>query len=90
MQVLELEKKIVKQRDTTWRVLEAKSHKHLQKKIELLEMHLSHVRKHFGDFWRTCVGSHRAWDLFGQDKAQWCKCVWLTQAAQSTWLVPLA
>ncbi|KAI1233103.1 hypothetical protein IHE44_0006298 [Lamprotornis superbus] len=42
-QVVELEKKIVKQRDTTWRVLEAKSHKHLQKKIELLEMHLNHV-----------------------------------------------
>ncbi|NXB28932.1 CCD63 protein, partial [Eulacestoma nigropectus] len=42
-QVLELEKKIVKRRDTTWRVLEAKSHKHLQKKIEMLEMHLSHV-----------------------------------------------
>ncbi|NXB01361.1 CCD63 protein, partial [Cnemophilus loriae] len=42
-QVVELEKKIVKQRDTTWRVLEAKSHKHLQKKIDLLEMHLSHV-----------------------------------------------
>ncbi|NXR28884.1 CCD63 protein, partial [Cinclus mexicanus] len=42
-QVVELERKIVKQRDTTWRVLEAKSHKHLQKKIELLEMHLSHV-----------------------------------------------
>ncbi|NWS85602.1 CCD63 protein, partial [Toxostoma redivivum] len=42
-QVVELEKKIVKQRDTTWRVLEAKSHKHLQKKIELLEMHLSHL-----------------------------------------------
>ncbi|NXD00987.1 CCD63 protein, partial [Certhia familiaris] len=42
-QVVELEKKIVKQRDTAWRVLEAKSHKHLQKKIELLEMHLSHV-----------------------------------------------
>ncbi|NWV47072.1 CCD63 protein, partial [Daphoenositta chrysoptera] len=42
-QVLELEKKIVKQRDTTWRVLEAKSHKRLQKKIELLEMHLSHI-----------------------------------------------
>ncbi|NWY73821.1 CCD63 protein, partial [Erithacus rubecula] len=42
-QVEELEKKIVKQRDTTWRVWEAKSHKHLQKKIELLEMHLNHV-----------------------------------------------
>ncbi|NXR88001.1 CCD63 protein, partial [Hypocryptadius cinnamomeus] len=42
-QVVELEKKIVKQRDTTWRVLEAKSCKHLQKKIELLEMRLSHV-----------------------------------------------
>ncbi|NWX34936.1 CCD63 protein, partial [Notiomystis cincta] len=42
-QVVELEKKIVKQRDTTWRALEAKSHKHLQKKIEFLEMHLSHV-----------------------------------------------
>ncbi|NWW02863.1 CCD63 protein, partial [Oreocharis arfaki] len=42
-QVLELEKKVVKQRDTTWRVLEAKSHKRLQKKIELLEMHLSHI-----------------------------------------------
>ncbi|NXY07445.1 CCD63 protein, partial [Pteruthius melanotis] len=42
-QVLELEKKIVKQRDTTWRVLEAKSHKRLQKKIELLEMQLSHI-----------------------------------------------
>ncbi|NWT66939.1 CCD63 protein, partial [Prunella himalayana] len=42
-QVVELEKKIVKQRDTTWRMLEAKSHKHLQKKIELLEMNLGHV-----------------------------------------------
>ncbi|NXD40253.1 CCD63 protein, partial [Copsychus sechellarum] len=42
-QVVELEKKIAKQRDTTWRVWEAKSHKHLQKKIELLEMHLNHV-----------------------------------------------
>ncbi|XP_016157559.1 PREDICTED: coiled-coil domain-containing protein 63 [Ficedula albicollis] len=42
-QVVELEKKIVKQRDTTWRVWEAKSHKQLQKKIELLEMHLNHV-----------------------------------------------
>ncbi|NXM91496.1 CCD63 protein, partial [Oenanthe oenanthe] len=42
-QVAELEKKIVKQRDTTWRVWETKSHKHLQKKIELLEMHLNHV-----------------------------------------------
>ncbi|XP_042635776.1 coiled-coil domain-containing protein 63 [Catharus ustulatus] len=42
-QVVELEKKIVKQRDTTWKMLEAKSHKHLQKKIELLEMHLNHV-----------------------------------------------
>ncbi|NXY52578.1 CCD63 protein, partial [Callaeas wilsoni] len=42
-QVLELEKKIVKQRDTTWQVLEAKSHKHLQKKIGLLETRLSHV-----------------------------------------------
>lgn len=59
LQVVELEKKIVKQRDTTWRMLEAKSQKHLQKKIELLEIRLSHVRKCFRDFWRTCVGSHR-------------------------------
>ncbi|NXS84588.1 CCD63 protein, partial [Erpornis zantholeuca] len=42
-QVLDLEKKIVKQRDTTWRELEARSHKHLQKKTELLEMRLSHI-----------------------------------------------
>ncbi|NXQ65544.1 CCD63 protein, partial [Quiscalus mexicanus] len=42
-QVVELEKKIVNQRDTNWRELEAKSPKHLQKKIELLEMRLSHV-----------------------------------------------
>ncbi|NXQ62412.1 CCD63 protein, partial [Anthoscopus minutus] len=42
-QVVELEKKIVKRRDTNWRELEAKSHKHLQKKIEILEMHLNHV-----------------------------------------------
>ncbi|NWW77621.1 CCD63 protein, partial [Climacteris rufus] len=42
-QVLELEKKIVKQRDITWKVLEAKSHKHLQKKIDILEMRLTHV-----------------------------------------------
>ncbi|NWW29494.1 CCD63 protein, partial [Panurus biarmicus] len=42
-QVVELERKIVKQRDTTWRVLEAKSHKHLQKKISFLEMQLSHI-----------------------------------------------
>ncbi|NXU40452.1 CCD63 protein, partial [Drymodes brunneopygia] len=42
-QVVELDRKIVKQRDTTWRALEAKSHKRLQKKIELLEMRLSHV-----------------------------------------------
>ncbi|NXX28977.1 CCD63 protein, partial [Nicator chloris] len=41
-QVVELEKKIVKQRDTTWKELEAKSHKHLQKKISSLEMNLSH------------------------------------------------
>ncbi|NWV05109.1 CCD63 protein, partial [Ptilonorhynchus violaceus] len=46
-QVLELEKKIVKQREITWRVLEAKSHKHLQKKIEILEMRLSHVTVHY-------------------------------------------
>ncbi|NWZ64342.1 CCD63 protein, partial [Acrocephalus arundinaceus] len=42
-QVVELEKKITKQRDTTWRMLEAKSHKHLQKKIEFLEMNLNHI-----------------------------------------------
>ncbi|NWY98934.1 CCD63 protein, partial [Loxia curvirostra] len=42
-QVVELEKRIVNQRDTNWRELEAKGHKHLQKKIELLEMRLSHV-----------------------------------------------
>ncbi|NXM13838.1 CCD63 protein, partial [Ploceus nigricollis] len=42
-QVVELEKKIVKQRDTNWRALETKGQKHLQKKIELLEMRLSHV-----------------------------------------------
>ncbi|NXQ23782.1 CCD63 protein, partial [Alaudala cheleensis] len=42
-QVGELERKIVKQRDKTWRELEAKSHKRLQKKIDFLEMHLSHV-----------------------------------------------
>ncbi|NXI02626.1 CCD63 protein, partial [Pachycephala philippinensis] len=42
-QVVELEKKVVKQRDTTWRVLEAKSHKRLQKKIELLELNLGHI-----------------------------------------------
>ncbi|NXF24453.1 CCD63 protein, partial [Rhodinocichla rosea] len=46
-QVVELEKKIVNQRDTNWRELEAKSHKHLQKKIELLEMRLSHVTVHY-------------------------------------------
>lgn len=59
MQVVELEKKIVKQRDTNWRMLEAKSHKRLERKIHFLEMNLNHVRKHFGDFWRTCVGSQR-------------------------------
>ncbi|NXO40229.1 CCD63 protein, partial [Locustella ochotensis] len=42
-QVVELEKKIVKRRDTNWRMLEAKSHKHLQKKIEFLEMNLNHI-----------------------------------------------
>ncbi|NWT52856.1 CCD63 protein, partial [Erythrocercus mccallii] len=42
-QVVELEKKIVKQRDATWRALEAKSHKHLQQKIHFLEMRLNHV-----------------------------------------------
>ncbi|NXU19183.1 CCD63 protein, partial [Pardalotus punctatus] len=42
-QVAELEKKIVKQRNTTWRVLEAKSHKRLQKRIEILELNLNHV-----------------------------------------------
>ncbi|NWU35690.1 CCD63 protein, partial [Hylia prasina] len=46
-QVVELEKKIVKQRDTTWRVLEAKSHKHLQQKIHFLEMHLNHITVHY-------------------------------------------
>ncbi|NWV38823.1 CCD63 protein, partial [Grantiella picta] len=42
-QVVELEKQIVKQRNITWRVLEEKSHKRLQKRIELLELNLSHV-----------------------------------------------
>ncbi|NXO76972.1 CCD63 protein, partial [Sitta europaea] len=42
-QVVELDKKIVKQRDTTWRLLEAKSHKKLQKKIELMESRLNQV-----------------------------------------------
>ncbi|NXR81371.1 CCD63 protein, partial [Pycnonotus jocosus] len=42
-QVVELEKKIVKQRDTNWRMLEAKSHKHLEKKIHFLEMNLNHI-----------------------------------------------
>ncbi|NWV73814.1 CCD63 protein, partial [Dasyornis broadbenti] len=46
-QVVELEKKIVKQRNVTWRVLEAKSHKRLQKRIELLELHLNHVTVHY-------------------------------------------
>uniref|UniRef100_A0A8C5XA04 ODAD1 central coiled coil region domain-containing protein n=1 Tax=Malurus cyaneus samueli TaxID=2593467 RepID=A0A8C5XA04_9PASS len=35
--------KIVKQRNINWRLLEARSHKHLQKKIEVLEMRLSKV-----------------------------------------------
>uniref|UniRef100_A0A8C3NUP3 ODAD1 central coiled coil region domain-containing protein n=1 Tax=Cyanoderma ruficeps TaxID=181631 RepID=A0A8C3NUP3_9PASS len=38
-----MEKKIVKQRDTNWRMLEAKSHKHLEKKIHFLEMNLNHI-----------------------------------------------
>ncbi|XP_066056196.1 coiled-coil domain-containing protein 63 [Chamaea fasciata] len=42
-QVVELEKKIVKQRDSTWRMLKAKSHKHLEKKIHFLEMNLNHI-----------------------------------------------
>ncbi|NXO29430.1 CCD63 protein, partial [Cisticola juncidis] len=42
-QVGELEKKIVKQRDTNWKMLEAKSHKHLEKKIHFLEMNLNHI-----------------------------------------------
>ncbi|NWR08695.1 CCD63 protein, partial [Paradoxornis webbianus] len=42
-QVVDLEKKIVKQRDSTWRMLEAKSHKHLEKKIHFLEMNLNHI-----------------------------------------------
>ncbi|NWZ43693.1 CCD63 protein, partial [Brachypodius atriceps] len=42
-QVVELERKIVKQRDTNWRMLEAKSHKHLEKKIHFLEMNLNHI-----------------------------------------------
>ncbi|NWH84147.1 CCD63 protein, partial [Aegithalos caudatus] len=46
-QVVELEKKIVKQRDTTRRALEAKSHKHLQQKIHFLEMHLNHITVHY-------------------------------------------
>uniref|UniRef100_A0A8C3NNR7 ODAD1 central coiled coil region domain-containing protein n=1 Tax=Cyanoderma ruficeps TaxID=181631 RepID=A0A8C3NNR7_9PASS len=43
VQVVEMEKKIVKQRDTNWRMLEAKSHKHLEKKIHFLEMNLNHI-----------------------------------------------
>ncbi|XP_063272279.1 coiled-coil domain-containing protein 63 [Prinia subflava] len=42
-QVVELEKKIVKQRDTNWKMLEAKSQKHLEKKIHFLEMNLNHI-----------------------------------------------
>uniref|UniRef100_A0A8D2PDZ7 ODAD1 central coiled coil region domain-containing protein n=1 Tax=Zosterops lateralis melanops TaxID=1220523 RepID=A0A8D2PDZ7_ZOSLA len=43
VQVVELEKQIVKQRDTNWRTLEAKSHKHLEKKIHFMEMNLNHI-----------------------------------------------
>ncbi|NXE93520.1 CCD63 protein, partial [Menura novaehollandiae] len=46
-QVLELEKKIVKQREITWKVLEAKSHKRLQEQIDILEMRLTHVTVHY-------------------------------------------
>ncbi|NXD27292.1 CCD63 protein, partial [Spelaeornis formosus] len=49
-QVVELDKKIEEQRKTTWMVLEAKSHKHLQKKTELQETRLGLVTVRYDTF----------------------------------------
>ncbi|NXY26097.1 CCD63 protein, partial [Atrichornis clamosus] len=46
-QILELEKQIVKQREITWKALEAKSPKRLQEQIETLEMRLTHATVHY-------------------------------------------
>ncbi|XP_063029556.1 coiled-coil domain-containing protein 63 [Melospiza melodia melodia] len=72
-QVLELEKKIANQRESNWKELGARTRKQLHKTIELLEMRLRHVRKHFGGFWRTFAGSHRGLAPFWSGQSTWCK-----------------
>ncbi|NWT84003.1 CCD63 protein, partial [Lanius ludovicianus] len=75
-QVLELEKKIVKQRHTTWRVLEAKSHKHLQKKTELLEMHLSHITVHYNTIMTRNIRLREETVSLQIQKAIYDNCYW--------------
>lgn len=58
LQILELEKKIVRQNQIAVKVKQANSSKRLQKQIETLEMRLNNVSKHFADLWRPCAGPH--------------------------------
>lgn len=60
VQILELEKKIVRENQIAAKVKQANSSKQLQKRIETLEMHLNNVSKCFADLWRPCEGLH--WD----------------------------
>lgn len=56
VQILELEKKIVRENQIAVKVKQANCSKRLQKQIETLEMRLNNVSKHFADLWRPCAG----------------------------------
>ena len=56
LQILELEKKVVRQKQIAAKVEQANSSKRLQKEIETLELHLNNVSKRFADLWRPRAG----------------------------------
>lgn len=55
-QVLELQKKIVRQNVIATKVKQANSSKWLQNQIQTLEMRLNNVSKHFAKLWTRRVG----------------------------------
>lgn len=72
MQILELEKKVLKQQQGTAKVKRANGRKELEKQVETLELQLKEVSEHFADLWRPrAVRGHTgacAWNAFGWDK----------------------
>lgn len=59
MQILELEKKIVRQNQIAVKVKQANRSKRLQKQTEKLELRLNNVSKRFARLWRPPAGPHR-------------------------------